>query len=185
MMVDRRHLENSFSVCCLEIGYLDHNGQYLNKVDQSHQDNKQRHLHGISHTSHKTAQCQRTGVSHKYLGRIYIKQKEAHKAAYNRTGNRLHTTVHSKGNNSKKYCNNQGNTGSQSVKSVGKVYSVYCTDNRKKQYRNRKPSQIQIMSAPERDLHSQGYVGIIYKIKSKYSCHNNLQCHFLPWQKSV
>ena len=41
------------------------------------------------------------------------------------------------------------------------------------------------MSAPERDLHSQGYVGIIYKIKSKYSCHNDLQCHFLPWQKSV
>ena len=34
-MVDRRHLEDSFSVCCLEIGYLEHNRQYLHKVDQS------------------------------------------------------------------------------------------------------------------------------------------------------
>ena len=119
------------------------------------------------------------------LGRIYVKEKEAHKAAHNCTGDRLHAAVHSKGNNGKEYCNDQGNTGCQSVKSVGKVYSVYCTNNCKKQYRNRKPSQIQIMSAPERDLHGQGYIGIIYKIKSKYSCHNNLQCHFLPWQKSV
>ena len=155
------------------------------KVDQSDQDDKQRHLHGISHTSHKATQCQRTGVSHKYLGRIYIKQKKSHQTADNCTGDRFHTTVHSKGNHRKEYCHDQGNTGSQSVKSIRKIDSVYCTDHRKEQYRNRKPSQVQIMSAPKRDLHSQGYVGIIYKIKSKYSCHNDLQCHFLPWQKSV
>ena len=41
------------------------------------------------------------------------------------------------------------------------------------------------MTAPERDPHSQGYIGVIHKIKSKYCCHNDLQSHLLPWQKSI
>ena len=34
MMMDRRHFENTFAMCCFEIGYLDHNGQYLNQIEE-------------------------------------------------------------------------------------------------------------------------------------------------------
>ena len=82
-------------MCCLEIGYLDHNGKHLDEIDQSYQDNKQRHLHCISHSGNKTAKCQGTGIPHEHLGRVYIEQKEAHKAAHYRTCDRLNTAAQS------------------------------------------------------------------------------------------
>ena len=136
MMVDRRHLEDSFSVCCLEIGYLEHNRQYLHKVDQSDQDDKQRHLHGISHTSHKAPQCQRTGVSHEDFGFGGIEPKKAETAADNCgtedgnfTGSRNNKSGEMRGNGSSAGVSNQHEngktanqqTGSEAVEAVTQI----------------------------------------------------------------
>ena len=40
MMVDRCHFEDTFSMCCLEISYLDDNGKYLNQIDQTYNQDK-------------------------------------------------------------------------------------------------------------------------------------------------
>ena len=143
--MDRCHFENSFAMGCLEIADLDHNRKYFYQIDQSDQQNEQRHLKHISSSCHKSAKSQRSCISHKYLCRIYIKQKKSHKSAYYRTGDRFNATFGTDRYHCKKYCHDQRNTGCQSVQSICKVYTVYRSDHYKKHNRDRQPAKIQIM----------------------------------------
>ena len=184
-MMDRRHLKDTFSVSRLKIRNLDHNRQHFYKIDQSDQQNKQRHLHHVSSTCNKSAQSQRSCITHKNSCRIYIEQKESHQSSDYRSCHRLDTTSHTNGNNSKENCNDQRYAGCQTVKSVCKVYTVYGTDHSKEKNRYRQPAEIQIMIRPERDTHRKIHICIVQYIIYKDSGYNNLKTEFLPCQKTI
>ena len=44
MMMDRRHTEDPFAMCQFEIANLQHDGDDLDQVDKSDQDQENRHL---------------------------------------------------------------------------------------------------------------------------------------------
>ena len=168
-----------------KISYLNHDRKYFYQINQTDQQNKQRHLHHICSTCHKSAQCQRTGISHKHFCWIYIKQKESHQSTDNGSCHRFDPALCSNGNYGKKYRYDQSHAGSQSIQAICKVHTVYSTDHSKKQHRNRKPSKVQIMIRPEWDTHCKINICIVQDIKNKNTGHNDLQSKFLPCQQSV
>ena len=185
MMMDRGHFEDSFSVSSFKVCYLDHNRKNLNKIDQSHQEKEQRHLKHIGCSGHKAAQSQRSCISHKNSGRVYIKKKEAHEAAYNCAGNRLNPAFCSDGHHSKENCNDQRHAGCKTVKTVCKVDAVYRTDHSDKQKRNCQHTKIQIVFRPERNFHGQRNICIVKDIKGKNTSNYHLKQKFLPCKKTV
>ena len=56
-----------------KISDLDDNGKHLHQIDKAHNGDEDRHLHHIGAGGHKASQGQRSRISHKYPGRIYIK----------------------------------------------------------------------------------------------------------------
>ena len=38
--MDRCHLKDTLSMCCLEISYLNDNGKYFDQIDQTHDQDK-------------------------------------------------------------------------------------------------------------------------------------------------
>ena len=48
-------------------------GKHLHQIDKAHNGDEDRHLHHIGAGGHKASQGQRSRISHKYPGRIYIK----------------------------------------------------------------------------------------------------------------
>ena len=183
--MDGSHFENTLAMCSLEVCYLDHNGQYLNQVDQSYDQDKQGHLQHIGHASHKAAKCQGTSISHKYACRIYVVKQKSHQSADNRTGNRLNSGLCSNGYHGKEHCHDQGNACGKAINTVCEVHAIDSSDHGKKQNRNRKPSKVQIMSAPERNAHSQGYIGIFQQIEGENTGYNHLKQELLPGKKSI
>ena len=169
----------------LKIRNLDHNGQYFYKIDQSDQQDKQRHLHHVSSPRNKSAQSQRSCITHENSCRIYIKQKKSHQAADYCSCYRFDTASDTDGNNSKENCNDQRYTGCQTVKSVCKVNTVYSAYHSKKKNRDRQPAKIKIMVRPERDTHRKIHICIVQYIIYKDSGYNDLKTKFLPCQKTI
>ena len=124
MMVNRRHLEETFSSGLLEISDLNDNGKNLDEVNQTHHQNDPGHTEHIGRTCHETAQCQRTGVTHKYLGRMHIKEQEAQKCACHSCGHRLDAAAQRQGRDREENSYHSCHAGSQAVQTVGQVDSV-------------------------------------------------------------
>ena len=100
MMMDRRHLKETLSPSLFEVCDLYHDREHLDKIDQSDDRDKKRHLHHVRCSCHKAAKRQRSCISHKHLGRIYIKQQKAQQDVYKRqtmmttmTGTTVTTTM--------------------------------------------------------------------------------------------
>ncbi len=157
MMVDRRHLKNTLSVCCLEISYLNHNGKYFHKVDQSHDQDKQRHLHHISRTCHKTARAREPVSPINTFAGYTLNRRNPISAPYNCTCDRLipafipmETTVK---NTATIRVTLEARPSSPSVKLT--PFTVPITAKKRPEL----PAiPIQKMSAPEWDSHSQEYL---------------------------
>ena len=73
----------------------------------------------------------------------------------------------------------------KAINTVCEVHAIDSSDHGKKQNRNRKPSKVQIMSAPERNAHSQGYIGIFQQIEGENTGYNHLKQELLPGKKSI
>ena len=185
MVMDGSHFKNPLSACLFKICHLNNNRCNFHKINKPYDNNKQRHLHHICRTCHKASERERTGIPHKYAGRINIKKQEAKERADHRAGNRLHTAFRSNCNHRKERRYQHCDAGCQAVKAVCKIRAVYCADHGNKQNRNSHPADIKVISVRERHQHSQRHFRHFYKVKGKYCSHYNLESHLLHRQQAV
>ena len=81
VMVQRRHFENALAVGELEIRHLDDVGQRLTDVNDTHQQQHQRHVVGEGQCRHRAAQKQGAGVAHEHLGGVAVIHQKTAQAA--------------------------------------------------------------------------------------------------------
>ncbi len=180
MMMDRCHLKDPFPMCSLKIGDLQNIRNCLQHINKSNDWNKQGHLGHICHPRHKTAECKRTRITHKNLGRIHIKQQKAEQSARNRAGDRRKTIRHPNTHNRKERSYHDCHTAGKSIQTICQIRSVYGCYHNKIQRRNRKYAEFQIVPCPKRDLHIKPDIRIPHDIKYEDARHNDLPKHFLP-----
>ena len=127
-MMDGRHLEEALAAGCFEIQYLNDVGQGFDNVHDTHQHQNQRHSVGISHGADGTAQEQRTGITHKDLGRVLVKQEEGEQTAAQCQREDGGAVVCLQEQYGKEHRNHQRNRGAQAVDAIGDVDGVVLTD---------------------------------------------------------
>lgn len=81
MVVDRGHAENPLAVGELKVGHLHDDGNGLHDVDDTDQNQHQRHIERERKAADHTAEEQRACVSHEDLRRMEVIDEEARKAA--------------------------------------------------------------------------------------------------------
>ena len=87
--------------------------------------------------SHKATKGQRSGISHKYSGRIGIEQQKSQKTSHNGSCNRSHSRLNSQCCNGEKGTHNGCHTGSKPIQTIGKIHTIYGSQHNDK-YKNNK-----------------------------------------------
>ena len=72
MVVDRAHFKQPFAVCRFKVRDLQHNGKDFTDIDDSKEQNQNRHIQAEAQRAYNAAQKQRTRIPHKYFCRIEI-----------------------------------------------------------------------------------------------------------------
>ena len=183
--MDWRHFKNALSTGLFKISYLNHYRQYFNQVNQPYNRYKKRHLQHISRRCDKAPKRKRTCIPHKHTRRIYIEQQKSKQRAHDCTSNRFNPAFCSNCHNCKKRCHQNRHTGCKTIQSVCEIHSIDRSNHYNKQKRKRKNSPIQIFSFRKRNQPCERHICKPNNIISKYSRHQNLQCHFLLWIQSV
>ena len=80
-MMDGRHLEQALAVRCLEVSDLQDDRKGLDDVDETDEQQDERHIARESHACDRAAEKQRTGVAHKHLRRVEVVDQKAEQAA--------------------------------------------------------------------------------------------------------
>ena len=185
MMVNRSHFENTLAARFLKICHLYDDRQNFHQIDQSHYGYEKGHLHHKRAGCHKASQSQRTRVSHKHPGRIYVKQQKAQETAHNGSCNRADAAVLTDSHNCKEGSYQNGDTGTKAVKAVGKIHTVVCSQNDKEKCRNKKPDRHNQVLPRERNKHLRSDLIRRNNIIRKDSRNNDLPGEFLSGIKSL
>ena len=126
VMVQRRHFENALAVGELEIRHLNNVGQRLTDVDDTHQQQHQRHVVGEGQCRHRAAQEQGAGVAHEHLGGVAVIHQKTAQAAQHGGGKRaqLGEAGPDDGHGRKENGHGDGDAGAETVQPVGDVDGV-------------------------------------------------------------
>ena len=131
--MDRRHFKETLSTCLFKISHLDDNRKDLDQIDQTNNQDDPGHAEHIGRACHKTAQSQRSGISHKYLCRMHIKQQKAQKCSCHSCCHRLNAASENQRSDRKEDSYHSRHTGSQTIQTIGKIHAVDNRQNHDKQ----------------------------------------------------
>ena len=149
MVVYRSHLKDPLSMGQLKVRYLYHYRSNLYNIDYGHYRQKKRQMEHICRSRHITAQRQGSGIAHKHLGLIGIKEQEAQKAAeyrsrYHRYRRCCLSSQYGRSNH-KEQCYSRSNRRRKSVQTVCKIRARIGSKYGKKQYRQPQYPGIQFL----------------------------------------
>ena len=168
MVVDRSHAENTLPARLFKISHLDDHRQYLHKIDEADNREKQGHAHHKHRGRDKSAQGQRSRIPHKHLCRGYVKQQKTQQAPHHRSGDGTDPRVLPDGHNGQEGGHQNGHAGAQSIQAVGEIHAVVRAQHDKKQGWHKQDTQVQklpvIKTAGEWDQHIRPHLAAVHHI---------------------